>query len=536
MNWLKSAFLAVLLAVVFIASCRRDDPSWDLDLSLPVAHGSFTIDNLIDDSLTSAGPDGALRITFHTAVPGISADSLFNIPDTTILNSYNWPIGSGNLFPGQVLVNNTPTQTLFDLSPAQLIYGIFEKGKAVVHMQNDIQKRVIVTYELSSATIGGNPAIVTDTLPAAPSATQGSVVDKEIDLAGYEIDFTGLLGDRVNTVVTRFTVMIDPSEVGTVTVVPADSVIANITFEDVKPSYVRGYFGSEITQIGPEESYTSFFSKVQSGQLGLDSIYLTLTLENYAGMDMRFTVNNLWTRSQRLNQTMYLNHSLVGATVNINRAAYSFSYPPSIPQVYSWRFDNSNSNIVEMMEIMPDFLGYDFSIYTNPLGNVSGNNDFLYTAFGLNAYVDIDMPVNFFADQIMLVDTVDVDFGTVNPDDIRELNLTLYAGNGFPFDAGIQIYLLDEFGAIADAIVTAPGVINSAPLASSGGYFFANGATQSVITIPLNETQTSLFMNSSRVVIKPVFDTNSNPNYVKIFTTNRLDVNLVADFEYRVNN
>lgn len=534
---LKSALFGVLVVIVFVISCKREDfTTWDLDLTLPVAHGSFTLDDLIDDSLTSAGPDGALRITYHTTVPGISADSLFNIPDTTIPNPYFLQFGSLTLNPGQAIVPNGVTETTYGLAPAQLVFGILERGKAKIHFRNDIQKRVVVTYTLQSATLNSVAATVSYIIPAAPSATQSATYDAELDLSNYEIDFTGQNGDQVNTVVTLFTAVIDPTETGSVTIFPADTVSADVTFEDMRPSYVRGYFGSEITQVGPEESYTSFFSKVQSGQLGLDSIYLTLTLENYAGMDMRFTVNNLWTRSQRLNQTMYLNHSLIGATVNINRAAYSFSYPPSIPQVYSWRFDNSNSNIVEMMEIMPDFLGYDFSIYTNPLGNVSGNNDFLYTAFGLNAYVDIDMPVNFFADQIRLVDTVDVDFGTVAAEDVRKLNLTLYAGNGFPFDAGIQIYLLDALNTIVDSIVTAPGVIYSAPLASSGGYFFADGATQSVVTIPLNEAQTSLFMNSSRVVIKPVFDTNTNPNYVKIFTTNRLDVNLVADFEYRVQN
>jgi hypothetical protein len=233
-----------------------------------------------------------------------------------------------------------------------------------VRMKNDIQRRVIVTYVLQSATSNSVAATLTATIPAAPSANQPAYLDSELDLSGYEINFTGTNGDRVNTMVTSFSAIIDPTE-PPVTVYPPDSVGVSITFEDIRPSYIRGYFGSEISQIGPEESYVGFFSRVQSGQLGLDSIYMTFTIENYAGLDARLTVNNLWSRRSLTNQMISLNHSLIGTPVNINRAAYSFAYPPSIPQIYSWQFNRTNSNIIDMVEILPDYFGYDFSLYTN---------------------------------------------------------------------------------------------------------------------------------------------------------------------------
>lgn len=535
MKRLKSAGFACFVLLAFIVSCRRDDPSWDLDLTTPIAYGSLSIDDMLADSLTSTGADGSVRITYHTKVPGIDADTLFNIPDTTLLHSYNLPFAA-TLDSQSMLVNNVPTQTEYDLGAAQLVYGQLERGKALIHMENDIQYRMLVTYVLESATLNSVPASVSYVVPAATSATQPGVYDAELDLTNYEIDFTGLNGDRVNTLVTRVTVTTDPTETGTVNVVPADSVKIDITLSDVRPSYVRGYFGSELISIGPDESYVSFFSKVQSGQLGLDSIYMTFTLENYTGIDARFTVNNLWSRRQMTGQSVYLNHSIIGNPVNIDRAQYSFGYPPSIPEVYSWRFDNSNSNIVDMFEIMPDFLGYDFSLYTNPLGNVSGNNDFLYTKFGINAYIDVDIPVNFFADQLVLVDTLATDFGLSNTADIQTANLTLFVGNGFPFSAAVELLLLDANNIVTSTVVTPPGLIASAPLSSSGGYFFASGATQSVISIPLNEVQTAQLLNSTRIVLKSTFNTATNPNYVKIFSTNRLDFNLTADFEYRVNN
>lgn len=535
MKGLKSAVFASFIVLVFVASCRRDEPSWDLDLTAPIAYGSLSLDNLLDDSITCEGADGSLRICYHTEVPGLNSDSLFKIPDTTLHNTYSWPFPPSTLTAGTLLVNNQPTQTTYALSSAQLIYGILERGKAIVHFKNDMQCDMVVTYAVQSATLNNVPATVSYVVPAAPSPTQASTMDVELDLSGYEINFTGLHGDRVNTLVTVFSVSV-ASNAAPTPVTNADSVVMDVTFEDIYPYYIRGYFGSEHAHIGPEETHISFFSRVQSGQLGLDSINMKLTLENYAGIDARFTVNNLWARRSATSQTVNLNHSLIGTPVNINRAAYSFSYPPSIPAVYSWTFNNGNSNLVHMFEIMPDFLGYDFSLWTNPLGNVSGNNDFIYPRFGINAYLDVDMPVNFYADQLVLVDTLATNFGITNSEDIRKANISLFVKNGFPFGANIQLYMLDEHGNLLDQIITAPGLIASAPLSFASNYYFANGATQSVLKIPLNETQTAAFLNSSKVMIKATFDTNSTPDYVKIFTSNKLDFNLTADFEYRVNN
>jgi hypothetical protein len=135
----------------------------------------------------------------------------------------------------------------------------------------------------------------------------------------------------------------------------------------------------------------------------------------------------------------------------------------------------------------------------------------------------------------VLADTIETTFAIENVEAVQTANLTLFTENGFPFDAGIQVYLLDENLVIVDSIIAAPTTIYSAPLTSSGGYFFANGFTPTVLQIPMNESQTQRFLNSSRVIVKTRFNTNTNPSFVKIFSTNRLDFNLTADFEYRVN-
>jgi hypothetical protein len=522
--------------LLLLAGCRRNgDPSWDTGVVLPLAHASLSIDNMLADSLISTNPDGSVKLVYSTKFNGLSTDTLFDIPDTTIFNHYE-SFFQVNVTPGQYLVSNVPTQTTYDMGDLELVYGTLKTGKMKVHLQNDIQLRVIVTYAIPSATLNGVPFDTSFLMQAAPNINTPYFRDVEIDLSNYTIDFTGLNHDRVNTVSTLFTAQIDPTEnPGIINGQNLDTVAANMTFTGIKPYYIRGYFGNRTEQIGPEESDFSMFQHVLGGSLGLDSLKMSLHLDNYVGMDSRITINSIWSRNTRTGNSVYLNHNMLGVPQNINRATYSSSWPPVNPTSYNWVFDNSNSNAKALIENMPDKLGYDFTLVTNPLGNISGNNDFLFTDFGFNANLDVELPLNFYASQILVGDTIAADFSQVaNKEDILKGTLTLYAQNSFPFTAGIQIYLLDATGAITDSIVTMPNIISSGTTSSAAGYTFSTGFTSSTLQLPLTAEQTQKLLNSSRLFFKAKFDTNSAPAYVKIYNTNRLDLQLSADFDYHI--
>lgn len=535
-NVRKILFSFSLIALL-AAGCRKGDPSWDTGLVLPLAHASLSIDNLIADSLVSTNTDGSVKLVYSTSFLGLSTDTLFDIPDTTYINHYEsfLPI---NVIGGQYLVTNVPTQTAYDMGDLELVNGVLKEGKLFIRLQNDIQLKVIVSYSIPSATLNGVPFDTSFLMPAAVDINTSSIRNVAIDLSGYTIDFTGINHDRVNTVSTLFTAQIDPSEVGgVINGNNLDTVAAICTFSGIKPYYIRGYFGNQTIDIGPEETGFTIFQHLLSGTAGLDSLTMSLHIDNYVGMDSRLTINSIWSRNTRTGQSVYLNNSILGTPININRGYYSNTWPPVVPSSYNFVFDNSNSNAKALVENLPDKLGYDLTLITNPLGNVSGNNDFFYSDFGINANLDIEMPLNFYADQIVIGDTFVTDFTSVkNKEDILKGTLTLYAQNSFPFSAGVQLYLLDAYGNITDSIVAQPNVINAGVSSSAGNYVISTGFSSSTIQIPLNETQTQAFLNSSRIYFKALFDTNSAPGYVKIYNTNRLDLQLSADFDYHIGN
>ncbi|GAB4137867.1 MAG: hypothetical protein Fur0041_12720 [Bacteroidia bacterium] len=522
--------------LVLFSGCRKDNgPSWDTGWLFPVGHGTLTIDQLIADSLTTFNGDGGVRVAFEMDLIKLDPDTLFKIPDTTISNVYHIPAGSLNLNPGDYVTPNLTEQTTYAINDIELVYGRLKTGKINVKLQNDIMRRIVVRYEIPSANLNGDPFDTSFVVPAATSATSPTFYNTVLDLSGYEVNFTGIAGDRVNTLVTRFSAQIDPTETGIATLLPQDTVAAIMEFTGVKPSYARGYFGSVTQNIGPEETGFELFQKIQSGTLGLDSLTMSLIIKNYVGMDARMTLSNVWSRNSRTGNTVYLNHSVIGSPINVNRATYSWSYPPVTPQIYSWTLDNSNSNAKALIENLPDYLGYNLQIQTNPLGNVSGSNDFLYSDYTISAALQVNMPLAFYADRMLLIDTIETDFSSVeNKENILSAGLHVYTENGFPFEAGLQLYLLDAGGNITDSIVAAPGVIASAPLVTAGTYYRANGFTSSEVKLNLNFTQTQALLNATRIVSKVIFDTHSTPDYVKVFNTDKLNLRIAAELEYHI--
>jgi hypothetical protein len=533
-------FLIVLLAgtaLFHLQSCRKGGPSWDTGVVLPLAHASLSIDNLITDSLSVNSANG-VRLVYSTKFLGLDMDTLLNIPDTMIRNVFPCPGTINNVTPGFVLpFPIPPSQTTFSTSNVQLVFGILSEGQMSVRLQNDIRKRIEVRYQIVGATLNSIPFDTTIIVPAAPDSLHGYLMDVIIDLSGYSIDFTGAAHDRVNTLTTTFSARIDPAEIGNTTLYSSDTVGAVNTISGIKPFYLRGYFGNQTLEIGPEETGFSLFQKVQSGSIGLDSLTMSLSIDNYIGMDSRLTINNIWSRRTATGQSVYLNHPVIGTPINVNRGVYSSTWGDVIPSSYNYTFDNSNSNAKALVENMPDKLGYDVTLVTNPLGNVSGNNDFFYSAHTIDATLNVEMPLNLFADQLVIADTIIPDFSSFeNHDDILKGTLTLTAANSFPFDAVVDIYFIDEMQNITGSVVAASNVISSGPVSLINGYYVSQGFSNSLLNIPLNETQTQALFHSSKVVFVARFDTNSNPVYAKIYGSNRLDLNLSADFDYRIGN
>ncbi len=527
----------LLFIVLAMLGCRRGNPSWETGIGVPVAHGSFGIEQIIADSLTSIGSNGTVYVDYAFALNNIGLDTLMEIPDTTMRYVYPFLLSTGTYPPGYLFTSQNTT-TSYQLGAVQLMNCILKNGKMLLAVKNDITQPLDLRVILPCATKNSQILDSTFIVPAAPSFTIASRDTFSIDLSNYTIDLRGPLYNRVNTLTIQYSIKVSTTATASANITMfSDSVGLNMTLTGIVPEYVRGYFGNQTLRAGPDETATGIFDLITSGSFGLDSLKMELELENYVGMDARMQINSLWSRNAQTGQMVTMTAPVIGQTYNFNRATYSYGNPPSIPSRFTIQLDNSNSNLRAMIENQPDFMGYDISVETNPLGNVSGSNDFYYNNWGLNAKMHVLMPLSFHASQLTLLDTLDVDLTAVeDPQAVGDAALTVYAQNGFPFEAQIQLYLLDAAGNITDMIVASPGIIAQAPLLNNGSYFTSSGTTPSVLNIPLTAAQSQRLLGSSKVLTRIVFDTNSAPDYVRIRNTDRFDVRITADFNYTFGN
>jgi hypothetical protein len=519
----------VLIFACSISSCRKDlgNADWDISVMTPIIKTSLGINNLLADSLIQQNPDTSLKIVYNTTLYEFSVDSLVDMPDTITHQVFNIPI-IYNAPPGTQILNKSENKDL-DLGSAQVTRIVIKSGYINLMTKNSIKEKILCTYQIPSATLGGVPLSVTDMIPAG-TASQPSYFTKKADISGYTLDLTGPTGNSFNILSSILKGWTDPNG-DTVQITNTDSLEVLVNFEGLVFDYAKGYFGTQNFQSGEKFTEFDLFKKITSGTLNLEDLHLVLTVINGFGVDASLLIHEIKSFNSNSNTTVSLVSSIIENTIHVNRAQETYNPSnPVLPTVTSFNLDNTNFK--QLIENLPDKLGYSLDISTNPLGNVSSGNDFVHSGYGFRADLDIEIPLSFMAQNLTLTDTVDFSLTKPSDYDINYGTLTLIADNGFPFSALAQIYLLDENNSITDSLMNNNNSIVSAPINALGKVI---SKKRSMIPVAVSGTKLDNLYNAKRMIIVAKFNTTNQPNYIKIYADYLLDLKLTGDFNMTVN-
>jgi len=526
---------ALLFAIGSLTSCKKGNPSWDTGILAPLVTASMSINNLLPDTLVKINPDSSVTLVYNSSVTNISTDSLVNMPDTTLIYSYSSPVTT-NVSPGQTVIptNNSPAG--YNISTVQLKKAIIQSGYVDIEVTSQVNQVTDYTYTVPSATLNNKPLVLYIKAPAGNSTTPG-YAKKTYSLANYQIDFRGPSGNGYNIIQTILNGIID-SAAGTAAITPGTNILITATFRNIVPYYAQGYFGT-ITKTYTQQASFPLFNHITAGSLALQNINVNMTLENQFGVDAIVNVSQLSSINARTNSTVNLTDAaLINNNINVNRATQT--YNPASPvssSVQNFALTTSNSNILNWVNNLPAYIGYSIQVTTDPLGNVSGSNDFAFQGYGINTDLNISIPLSLIANNLTLEDTLSVNFSSVSKNQpVKSGTLTLYATNGFPFSAGMQVYLLDNNLKIADSLMLTSQTI-------AAGIMNGNGIVvtpqNSVINIPLNAAQTQQLFNAKHIIILSRFNMGCQsclpPAYRKIYNYYILNVKLVGNFDFQVN-
>ncbi|MBL7932814.1 MAG: hypothetical protein JNL60_12975 [Bacteroidia bacterium] len=521
-------FGSILLVLV---SCRKStSANWDVDAVVPVVNSSLNITNFAGDSLFNTDNTGLLNISLSREVAAIKLDSILKLPDTTIVQTFTssspFPL---NLTPGQAVNSAAPSELEFDVSGGAKLKMInIRSGSITVKFSNSVSEPIDLIYKIPSATKNGNPFTLTETVP-----TGTNTLEKTYDLSGYSLNMRGISGNAYSTIVQTYSISISSQAAQNATVNFGQGAKVEITYTELTPDYVEGYFGQQTIKIDPDTASFHITDNFKASNFMLSQASMEFNILNEFGTEFSGSIFNTASINTEQNKVVPLVTNQLN-NININRATKVGTV--IYPSVKSFSFRSDNSNILPFISNLPDRIAYQGEIKVNPLGNISGYNDFAFYNTGIRILANINIPLRFTADYFLLrsKDT-EVDFSGVQQlNNVNSGNFVILAKNSFPFAAQLQGYMYDENEQLLDSLFDTSVNSNIIREGQLNALNEVTAPTQSKLYVPVNKTKIDHLKRCRQIRVQSKFIMPPNPPDIKILEQYSMDVNIVAELNYRV--
>lgn len=520
----------VIGAFLLLPACRKDSsPSrWDVDVLAPLVTTSFTIRDLVADSLLVTGADGGITLVYSSELFSVDLDSVLGAPDTNFFYRYALPTPGPLFFPPGLEILNINDISRFEIDGVSLSYLELREGELSIDTRNMVASTILGNFELQGVTFPDGPALVTTSVgPGSPASPASSSTSRS--LAGSRFDLRGPEFNSVNTVTSLISTRLDPNGSGA-EVTDQDSVIIDVRYSGLVPQYAKGFFGQRVVDPEQETTTLDLFNNIISGSLDVDQVTLRLRVENGIGMDIQILLNEFQAVNTRTGTTVNLTHSILNGPINLNRALDQGNGP--LPSFYENILDNSDSNIDEFLEVLPDEVRYDLELRLNPLGDISNGNDFLYYESRLRADLELEVPLDIIATDLTLESLVVPDLpGSAEGHALQSGELVLFGTNGFPFTARLELAIVDGNGQVLSTVpVTgelAAGILGPDRTVIS--------SVDSRTSAWISAEQMNLLYQGNTFRVRAAFNTSDQLEHIRILERYSLDLQITARANYLVN-
>jgi|GEM_PF-861247 len=524
----KKTGLICILFLLFFGCRKSTDANWDVDLAIPVVNSVLNIKNFVSDSFFQADNTGLLYVKLNREVAAIKLDSIISLPDTTIpkkfINESPFPL---NLQIGEAISAFPAAELKFNISNGVALKRVdVYKGTMTVKFVNYISQPVDLIYRISSAVKNGVPLTISETVPV----DSAKPLIKTYDLSGYSLTMRGISGLVYNTIVQTYTFALSTTATSSLQLKGGEGARVEITYSGIVPGYVEGYFGQQTIDIAQDTTHIGLSDNFKASNFLLSDATMDFSILNEFGAEFSSTLANNKSINTSNGNVITLNTSQL-ANINVNRATKAGA--TIFPSVKLISFTSSNSNIVPFISNLPDKLTYKGSIHVNPLGNISGYNDFAFYNTGIRILANISIPLKFRADYFELRTDAETDFSNIEQlDKVNYGNLQIVAKNGFPFAVKLQGYMYDVDGLLLDSLfVPGSDIID-------GGVLNMNNEVitpvEKKIAIPINGSKIRNLRNCKNIKVVSRFIMPLNPPDIKILEHYEVKVNVVANLNYNV--
>ena len=297
-----------------------------------------------------------------------------------------------------------------------------------------------------------------------------------------------------------------------------DQIHIDISMEDIEFSYVEGYFGQIEQEI--EQDEMDFDLSI------LEEIVPNLYLET---PNLRFTVDNA------IGVPFLIDLDLLGINDNESISLNGPNIQAQGLMSTITDFNNSNSQLSDMISISPSQILYSGSVLSNPSGNMGVINS-ITNGSDIKIGFELDLPLHLRLEDAMRTDTLDLDFGGDNDDAsesdyVDSVILKLHTENEFPLDIDLMILFTDSVsGLILDSLDVE--MLDAAEVDEDGRTISANIYDSNII---LNSGQIDALFNSNRALLDIKMNSYDNENTaVKLYTDYQFKIAVGAILELNI--
>lgn len=531
MRYFKKLLLALAIITTFFTSCRKSfETDWDVDVMGPIARSNLNIKNFLSDSLFQVDPGGLLHLSFSKKIAGFNLDSLVNIPDT-ILNYSFFLAPNSKLYisPGSNIPGFPQTQEInLDISNGvELRNVVINEGKIRIDYTNTYTQPLVFDMTLPGTTKYSVPFKIHETIyPGSSNAA------KYYDISGYNIKLTGLSGNKINSLVQVINVSV-AADAQPDTIRGGQGVATKLSYTELIPYYAEGYFGQQNIDLAYDSVALNLSNNLQASNFKINSAYINFSIVNEFGVDINAQLNNIKSINSFSNTSVTLNAGGL-SNLNINRAGKTSMFSnPVFPSVKTISVNTINSNLKPFLENLPDYLTYQGKIVVNPFGNISGSNDFAFLNTGINIYADVDLPLQLNADYFKLASTTAIDLTNVKQiENINYGKIIIQATNGYPFEAVLQGYILNEQKQVIDSLFNVPN--NSIARGNIDANYMVLNPVYTKLEISLDKTKLENLKACKHIKFVSQFNMPTpQPPDIKILDKYNLDLILSLDINYK---
>lgn len=538
MNYFQKSIakIATLSLVVVASSCLEEiddldklaEYTWNPQLAVPLANSNFSFGDFVTnfDSLTQVSVDneGLISILYHTDFISARGSDIFtDLGQTLTLDTVSASIPDILLSQLPVLGSITFTQdiTVALNSPSgEAIDSVWlNSGNLIINIDWGFATAGSFTITLTSVSSNSRTVLINNNFTSADF-----MFSDNIDLSGATLDLTD---NGVTSNTFSFSLEITLQDPGA----PVTSGDFNLTFDFQNPVF-KGIFGN----LGANKDIFSardtidlkFFDNIKGGTFRLENPIFNFTFKNSYGLPIAVILGNL-EMSSLINGTGQLTGSIADPLNPPTITAPDFS-GIGTDAITILEVNNTNSNVADLLAILPNKLIYKFEGKLNPGAVVPQN--FVLDTSNVKIGLDVELPIHGRINNLEARNEFEFDGETFNDIDLALFRIV--TDNGFPFEVDIQVYFLDSTNTVIDSLVTTDPVFISAAPVDAGGI-----VTQSIVKttdIELSESKLNNLENSTKIIVVAIMNSNpADPTLsVKVLDTYKLQINIGVQTEFAI--